>query len=415
MIFRSGIVVLLSITTFMAYGQVNYEVRGTVQNCVNVREEPRTSASSVGCLSANTNVIVTETVPFWRKITFDNNEGWIAKKFIIPTEQPPAPQTDRWLEVHFVDVGQGDAIWIVTPDDGIDGNGRFEGLNIVIDGGPYSADDSNPLLPYLESRGHHGAVIDALIVTHPHVDHYRGAETLVRHFVIDHYYDPGFPATQIGYNAFVDSLTSTETAVNNIHRGMNNFGVLDWGSELNAEILYSWPGVNTGLGSGSTRDNNTSIVLKLTYGNQSFLFMGDAEGKTRTGSVDNPKYVEKMLLDQNVDLSASVLKIAHHGSETSSTTDFISAVSPEIVVVQSGRKCFNGRQLPDMTTLQRYCDSNSATRFYRTDHNDESLLESDAVNGDHIVFRTNGQMLEVLSGAESNCSNLPAQVPMPQC
>ena len=143
--------------------------------------------------------------------------------------------------------------------------------------------------------------------------------------------------------------------------------------------------------------------------------MGDAEGKTRTGSVVNPKYVEKMLIDQNVDLSANVLKIAHHGSETSSTTNFISAVSPEFVVVQSGRKCFRGRQLPDMTTLQRYCDNNNATRFYRTDHGDESLSEQAAVNGDHIVFRTNGQVLEVISGNETTCTTLPAQLPMPQC
>lgn len=114
-------------------------------------------------------------------------------------------------------------------------------------------------------------------------------------------------------------------------------------------------------------------------------------------------------------MSATVLKIAHHGSETSSTTEFIQAVNPNFVVVQSGRKCFNGRQLPDMTTLRRYCDLNNATRFFRTDHGDEGMSTRDAVNGDHIVLRTNGQVLEVLAGNETSCSNLPAQVPMPQC
>lgn len=262
---------------------------------------------------------------------------------------------------------------------------------------------------------HHGAVIDALIVTHPHTDHYRGAETLVRHFEINHYYDPGFPATQSGYNAFVDSLSSTDTNVNNIHRGLNNFGVLDWGTELNAEILYSWPGSSTGLGSGSTRDNNTSVVLKLTYGNQSFLFMGDAEGKDRDDPPDQPRYVERMLIDQGVDLSATVLKIAHHSSETSSTNAFIQAVNPNFVVVQSGKKCFNHRHIPDMTTLQRYCDNDSTTRFFRTDHGDEGLRNGEAVNGDHIVIRTNGQVLEVMSGNETTCTNLPVQAPMPQC
>ena len=69
------------------------------------------------------------------------------------------------------------------------------------------------------------------------------------------------------------------------------------GNEINAEILYSWPGSNLGLGSGSTLGNNTSIVLKLTYGNQSFLFMGDAEGKDREDSPDTSRYVERMLMD----------------------------------------------------------------------------------------------------------------------
>ena len=60
----------------------------------------------------------------------------------------------------FVDVGQGDAIWIQTDDDGIDGNGIFEGYTIVIDGGPYSADNSNPFLPYMEKQGHHLVLAD---------------------------------------------------------------------------------------------------------------------------------------------------------------------------------------------------------------------------------------------------------------
>jgi len=229
---KLALTVLLLVTCFESFGQVNYQVRDSVQDCVNVRAESNSSSAIVGCLSANTHVTVIGSVPFWREITFNGSQGWIAKKFIVPIEQPIAPQVDRWLEVHFVDVGQGDAIWIITPDDEIDGNGEFEGLNIVIDGGPYSADSSNPFRPYLEDQGYHGAVIDALIVTHPHTDHYRGAETLVRHFEIDHYYDPGFPATQSGYNAFVDSLSANDTDVNNIHRGLSSFGTLDWGMRL---------------------------------------------------------------------------------------------------------------------------------------------------------------------------------------
>ena len=87
-------------------------------------------------------------------------------------------------------MGQGDAIWIHTHDDNVDGNGRFEGYNIVIDGSPYAADSTNQLRPYLEDRGYHGAVIDALILRHPHNDHYNGAETISQHFHIRDYYEP---------------------------------------------------------------------------------------------------------------------------------------------------------------------------------------------------------------------------------
>ena len=159
------------------------------------------------------------------------------------------------------------------------------------------------------------------------------------------------------------------------------------------ELLYSWPGNNTGLGSGNTAENNSSIVLRLQYGDHVFLFMGDAEGKDRDDDPDPPQYVEKILIDTIPDrLDATVLKIAHHGSETSSTDDFIDAVNPEIVVVQSGRHAFSGTFIPDSTTLQRYCDHNSNIRIYRTDQGDEAsgFLDRDAVDGDHIVIRTNG-------------------------
>jgi competence protein ComEC len=97
------------------------------------------------------------------------------------------------------------------------------------------------------------------------------------------------------------------------------------------------------LGSGNTAENNASIVLRLQYGEHVFLFMGGAEGKDRGDSASTPRYVEKVLLDGVPDrLKATVLKIAHHGSETSSTTPFIQAVDPEIVVCSIGSPPFRG-------------------------------------------------------------------------
>lgn len=379
-----------------------YLVRSTLTDCLNVRPTSCTSGTPIACLAPGTPVTVVSAVPYWREITFNTTQrGWAAKKYLEPASPPVAAAlitipADAFLEVHFVDVGQGDAIWITTHDDGIDGNGVFEGYSIVIDGGPYSSDNSNPMLPYMEQVGHHGAEIEALIVTHPHTDHFRGAETLSRHFDIRHYYDPGFPSTLSSYAAFRDAMVgtpTTEARAEHSHMGIANFGTIDWGDELEVEVLNSWSSTTPGLGSGNTRVNNSSIVLRLEYGEHTFLFMGDAEGKDRGDAADVAQYVESILL-QNVParLDATVLKVGHHGSQTSSTDPFIDAVNPSIVIIQSGRRNFNGAFIPDSATLQRFCDHNPAIRIYRTDQNDEAdgLSTRDAVDGDHIVIRTNG-------------------------
>lgn len=122
--------------------------------------------------------------------------------------------------------------------------------------------------------------------------------------------------------------------------------------------------------------------------------MGDAEGKDRADSPDEAKYVEKVLLETVPGkLKSTVLKIAHHGSETSSSIPFIQAVDPDIVIVQSGRKEFSGTYLPDKTTLQRYCAQNPNVKIYRTDQGDEDVGygHSQAVDGDHIIIRSNGR------------------------
>jgi beta-lactamase superfamily II metal-dependent hydrolase len=404
-----------------------YRVRNNVAPCLNVRANPQANAASIDCLTPGTTITVVNSVLFWREIIYGNNQrGWVAKKYIEPVETDSLTITgstaipaNAFLTVHFVDVGQGDAIWIQTFDDGIDGNGKFEGYSIVIDGGPYSADNSNPLLPYMESQGHHGADIEALFITHPHDDHFSGAETISRHFTVNHYYDPGYPSQLSSYAAFKNAMKGTSGhpgKAKMVHIGQANFGTINWGSELKVEVLYSWKGdPNNELGSGNTEVNNSSIVLRVQYGDHVFLFMGDAEGKKREDDAMTPKYVEKILLQTVPDrLKATVLKIAHHGSETSSTLPFISAVNPDIVLVQSGRKSFGGTFLPDISTLQRYCDNNPDVKIYRTDQRDQQAGHTGraAADGDHIIIKSNGSgqpQVKALQGGQvftgNFCSN----------
>jgi competence protein ComEC len=190
--------------------------------------------------------------------------------------------------------------------------------------------------------------------------------------------------------------------------GKDNFKPLDWGQEISAEIIYSYPGESwsgTGLGSGNTLINNSSIVLRLEYGDHSFLFMGDAEGKDRNSDPEVAKYVEKILLETTVSdkLKATVIKAGHHGSESSSSLPFIRAVDPEIVVVLSGRKSFSGTYLPDESTLRLYCCQNSGIRIYRTDYDDEKdgLKPPHYKDGDHVVIETNGREIRVIAHSAS--------------
>lgn len=405
---RYILILYFSAYSFAAFSQLDeaYIIRNNVSHCLNVRSVPDADAPAIACLAAGTEITVIDVVPFWRQIKFDGSKiGWVAKKFIEPIQ--PALKSDSneipipsnaYLTVHFIDVGQGDAIWIQTYDDGIDGNGKFEGYSIVIDGGPYSADDSNPLLSYMESEAYHNADVEALVVTHPHTDHFSGAETISRHFSINNYYDPGYPSTLSSYTAFLNAIKgngNTAPRAKHLHIGKQNFGEINWGKELKVDVLYAWNGnlLHT-LGADNTLVNNSSIVLRVQYGNYIFLFMGDAEGKKRNDSPDSAQYVEQILLQsERAELKANVLKIAHHGSETSSTIPFINAVDPDIVIVESGRKNFNGTYLPDSSTLQRFCNHNPNIKIYRTDQGDAVTAHSDrdAVDGDNIIIRTNGK------------------------
>ena len=368
---------------------------------------PESSARAIDCLAPGTILEAVGIAPYWRQVRLpDERIGWAAKKFLESVAVPmiasgPLERDDAWLEIHVVDVGQGDGIWIHTFDDNVPGNGRYEGYNVVVDGGPDASDTKNELLKYLQIRAHERAVIDALIITHPHDDHYPGAEGLLRHFEVREFYDSGYPKTGpkwTRFRALVDGERFQGQPITR-HIGRANFGTPNWGSELRIRFLYAYPGPRPGFGRGNTLENNASIVFRLEYGSQSILFMGDAEGKDRADGADTPKYAERFLLD-SVGASAlrsTVLKIAHHGSETSSTIPFINAVDPDYVVVSSGRRSYAGTFLPDATTIERYCAHKPGTRIYRTDQDDEvegrtTLNDAD---GDLIVISTNGKETRV--------------------
>jgi competence protein ComEC len=312
----------------------------------------------------------------------------------VAAAQPQGKPTD--LRVSFIDVGQGDAIWIRTP--AVNGVSR----NIIVDGGP-DRGGLNRVVKYLQTYGvPPGSTIDYLILTHPHDDHYPGQLDLLALYNVRTILHSGFPKTGQEYAAFLraaraERVNGAPAAVVGL-RQQPDFK-MDWGGGVTARILHADSADVKGMGSGSTRENNASVVVRVEFGRFSFLLMGDAEGKTRDQDPDTARFVEAALLARLKpdELRTTVLKAGHHGSETGSTLPFLNAVRPEVVVVMSGRRPYGGRYLPDDTVIERYAEVNPDVLVVRTDRDDEAEGRSGATDqdGDDIYMRSDGKLLRI--------------------
>lgn len=304
------------------------------------------------------------------------------------------------LKLTFIDVGHGDCTLIQTPDDGIKGNGKYEGKIILIDGGE-KIEGKRVIIPYLESHGiPKDKPIDFLILTHAHSDHVGGLIPVIENYQIKAILDPGFDPSKksknksdgekkkrTGYPEFL-ALAKEEPGCK-LYRPLvgtlikKEGDTLDWGSELEVRVLNSEKEADG--------PNNTSIVIRLKYGDVSFLLVGDAEGKERKNPPTVLKFVEKDLVEQYGDkLKSTFLKAGHHGSESSSTTAFISVVSPKYVIIMAGNKKFKGTLLPDKSVIERY--KKLGVKVYRTDRDDERKESSETSGDDNIIITTDGSL-----------------------
>jgi len=302
------------------------------------------------------------------------------------------PEAITPLRVVVVDVGHGDCIWIKTPDDGIAGNGIYEGYNILIDGGP----SSKKIMGLLSEVGlKRNTVIDWLFCTHAHQDHYRGPIAILDNLRVRRIVDPGYRSPSTAYCAFCwksliepgSAFYSPAIGVSRVH-GLKSLGdkvpcELDWGKELKVEILYSNPAVT------KSTINLSSFVLRVEYKFVSFLFTGDAEGKYRDSPPTRAGMVEGSLLDHYTgdgknELKSTIIKIAHHGSETSGTNPFIEAVQPKEGIICAG----NRYNLPDKSLIKRYEDH--GCRIWRTDRLDKGKTASQCAGDDHVIITTDG-------------------------
>lgn len=227
--------------------------------------------------------------------------------------------TDRLFEISLLDVGQGDSVLLEAP----------QGQVILIDGGP----DKKVLrrlaeeLPFWEKR------IDLIALTHPHEDHLAGLIPILERYEIGAVMITGVAAQSSTYTHFLEIISDKEIPLMLIEQPQTiTF------DDVVLHILYP----DTSFRARRISNlNNSSLVIKVVYKDIELLVTGDAEIEE-----------EKELLSSKINLQADILKAGHHGSDTSSTEDFIKAVQPKLVLISDGAGNSYGH--PSPRTLKQF-------------------------------------------------------------
>lgn len=241
------------------------------------------------------------------------------------------------LKVHYLDVGQGDSIFIELPNNEtmlIDAAESYQSENII---------------NYLKNLNY--KKIDYVIGTHPHTDHIGGLKDIINTFEIGKIYMPKVVSTTKTYESLLMAIKDKNLKINTAKAGTS---IIDTDA-LKINILAPNNSTYTEL-------NNYSVVTKITYGSTKFLFMGDAE-----------KLSENEIKE---DVTADVIKIGHHGSNTSSSIDFIKKVNAKYGIISVGLN--NKYNLPKEETITNW--ENSGTKIYLTSINGTITAISDGTN-----------------------------------
>jgi competence protein ComEC len=349
--------------------------RPEVRHGVTVREEPRSDSARVGVLKPGDRAHFLSSVPSWHEIRLpDGSTGFVPKRWTVVTDAvAPVP-----FEVHFVDVGTGDAAILDV------GTGEM-----VIDGGnsPSILDD------YALRTGIIQGPIELVVVTHGDTDHWKGLSRLLgfdgkshEPHGVSELWEAGYDRDcrrNDGYDTFI---VEAKKLAKTVRRPLSDSRVPAVVSGNPSPLTVAGlPGVEiTVLHSDpkpdamdcSYRINNASIVLMVKVDGVRILFTGDANGKERDGPSTKVGHVEEKLLALEKTkpgmLKADILKVPHHGSETASTDEFIKAVNPTFVIISASTT----HHLPKSTVVTRY-EAPHRT-ILRTDRDKASNL-------DHIV------------------------------
>lgn len=254
--------------------------------------------------------------------------------------KPQMPTGD--FAVHFIDVGQADATLVIC-----------DGKTMLIDGG--NADDSNLIYSYLKNQG--VKHLDYIIATHPHEDHIGGLSGALNYATVGKAYCPVTEYDSGTFRNFVKYLKMRGASIT-VPRVGEKFTL----GSAECTIIA----VNT----LNNEPNNTSIVMRIVYGETSFMFTGDAE-----------REVEQTLAGSTFTLESTVLKVGHHGSYSSTSYVFLRNVMPKYAVIPVGVNNEYGHPTPEVLSRLRDAD----VKVFRTDLHGTVICTSD---GKNLVFGT---------------------------
>ncbi len=213
------------------------------------------------------------------------------------------PPNNNYLEVHFLDVGQGDSVFIQTP----------EGKSVLVDAGPIRGGAVSQVATL---KGFFDRKIDVVVATHFDSDHIGGMIDIFEYFDVSLIIMPEWQDKSANIEYFLEAVKNEGAEIifaERIEKLQFKDGVvLEFISPKQAGLYFS--------------ENQASIVAKLSYGDDSFLFAADID-----------KRIERSLAEREGNIKADVLKVAHHGSAGSSSKKFIEAVAPKIAIIQVGK------------------------------------------------------------------------------
>lgn len=261
------------------------------------------------------------------------------------------------LTVHYIDVGQGDATLL-----------EFDGHAVLIDAGHWK---STQAVDYLKTAGIEA--IDIAIGTHPDADHIGQLAQVIGEFEVGEVWLPGNPSTS---NTYLNVLQSIEASGSDYYEPRAG-DVFDIG-KMRIDVLY--PEQLTGAA------NEESISMKLTYGDIQFVFTGDAGIKE-----------EQEMIDSGTDLRAEILHLGHHGSNTSTSSAFLEAVSPEVAIYSAGVDNSYGHPHAEVLAAVE----NNDAEVYGTDVNGTVIVETDGSSYRVVTGRTG-----VPTEGENRCINI---------